>query len=193
MEERQHRRAEEWIVLRFLTLACLIQFLLCRGFVVENPGPSEIWSESPLKELEYGIGRKYVLDQCMYGAVCDELPARKTTALVTNLAVSPFVHRCDGSHAHCALQGGAKTARSAVYPQGLCDAILQMSSCVSSDPVGGRVTFAGSPQGHHFADMAHSFVDLRAMATQRGVQHVWDRAPTHLFTFILPCGDFSPK
>ena len=35
--ERIHRRAQEWIVLRFVALACLVQCLLCRGFLVENP------------------------------------------------------------------------------------------------------------------------------------------------------------
>ena len=42
---REQRRGEERMVLRFLALACLVQHLLGRGFMVENPVGSALWAE----------------------------------------------------------------------------------------------------------------------------------------------------
>ena len=163
-------------MLRFLSLACLVQVLLCREFIVENPTPSDIWNASPLSELiDNNIARKHNLDQCMYGSMNGPLPSRKATTLLSNLALEPFMRTCDGCHQHAPLKGGASTARSAVYPLELCEQLVLMSKCCSGDPAGGSIAFAGQPQGHHFADLSHAFTDLRAIAAARGLASTWDR------------------
>ena len=125
------------LLLRFVALACLIQALLGRAFVVENPSQSDIWRETDLALLQGRVGAIHTCDQCMYGARVDDAFARKSTSFLSNLPLESFMQRCDHSHAHQPLVGGQRTARSAVYPPALCEQLVRAMCNGISDPVGG--------------------------------------------------------
>ena len=75
-------------------------------FIVENPAVSEIWRQSPLALLEDGgVSSKHTIDQCMFGAVNGDLPARKSTALLSNMPLDSFTRVCNGCHEHNPLVG----------------------------------------------------------------------------------------
>ena len=171
-EDRKIRRAEESLFLRFVALACLVQVLLGRVFAVENPAHSEIWQETDLALLRGGVARLYTCDQCMYGAKLEHGFAKKSTSFLCNRPLDDFMQRCDHTHEHQPLVGGTRTARSAVYPHALCESLVKALYNVSSEPVGGRLTFAGSPLGHHFNELKTAFDDLRIIAVSRGLEVV---------------------
>ena len=173
--QRRRRRAEESLLLGFVALACLVQALLGRGFVVENPEQSDIWHEDSMSLLAGDWCAKHSCDQCMYGTMDDQTFARKSTSFLSNVSLSDVMHRCNHSHAHQPLVGGARTARSAVYSTALCEQLLTAIMQNPCAAVGGRLAFTGSPRGHHLNEIVYAFDDLRVIAVSRGLQAVWDR------------------
>ena len=119
----------------------MVQMVLGKAYIIENPHGSDIWSESALRYLR-DEGQVTVLDQCQFGAQLEGQFILKATDLLSNLALPGLGRRCPGDHQHLHLRGsnakGSRTAQSAVYPQGLCRAILdqvrEIQAISSSSP-----------------------------------------------------------
>ena len=106
------------------------------GFLNENPWPSAMFDKSPLRFCKYLPGHKGKkrADQCMHGARSDEGITQKATALDGNIGLRKTARRCPtGLHnglPHAHLQGKvpgsnvARTCAAAVYPKGMCKALL---------------------------------------------------------------------
>eukprot|EP00973_Karenia_brevis_P043619 6043457-Karenia_brevis.AAC.1 len=75
------RRAQESPGLQFLAMACFLQLLMGRHFMIENSGASEIFVKSPLHVLERLGLLVHKLDQCMYGAMMEGEPIKKSSKL----------------------------------------------------------------------------------------------------------------
>ena len=122
------RRNREGPGLQFLALVCFLQYLMGRRFLVGNNGASNMFDESPLRSLNQ-LGVNYSkLDQCMYGAMHDDIHSKKSTIFVSNRPTPALGTSCDHSHQHLRLRGtgpnGSRIAAAARYPQKLCDDIL---------------------------------------------------------------------
>ena len=96
-------------------------------FVLEHPLRSKAWEEECMLEL-MGLPEVHVcvVDQCAYGLRVGEKLNKKPTCFITN---SPHIaqelrRRCSGDHEHDHLLGG-KAAAAAIYPPGLCKAIVR--------------------------------------------------------------------
>ena len=68
-------------------------------------------------------------------------PIRKSTALLANRPIGEDV-KCSGGHTHCQLRGhgpgGLCTAQAAMYPQAMCELILELVTGTSHGaPAGG--------------------------------------------------------
>ena len=69
--KRHHERLHQSCTLQLLGMSCVIQMVLGRTFVIENPHRSDLWSDSALQHLTgHGI-QLSTFDQCMYGAEID--------------------------------------------------------------------------------------------------------------------------
>ena len=144
------RRGREGPGLQFLALVCFLQFLMGRHFLIENSGASKIFEESPLRILSHlGVSHSK-LDQCMYGAMQDNIHIKKSTAFVSDCPTPELETRCDHSHQHLQLRGhgpgGSRTAAAAMYPKALCDSIHATIAAMRTTPQdGGR-----KPPSHEF-------------------------------------------
>ena len=62
---------------------------------------------------------------------------KKRTQVLSNTRFHSDPPQCDGSHRHCILRGsdsmGSRTAQAAVYPQKMCDKILDEIRLTSSE------------------------------------------------------------
>ena len=103
---RASARQEEQSTLTFIALACFLQDLLGRRYLLENPGGSDIFDseESPLKHLQKTGYHTQRLDQCQYGANLEGHFIKKATELQSNQPLPPH-NKCDGSHVHLHLRG----------------------------------------------------------------------------------------
>lgn len=179
---RTQRRAAETLTLQFLVLVVFIQCLLGRSFAVENPLGSDIWTNSPLKAvMGKNFGTKYTLDQCRFDAELEGVPIRKSTTIFSNVDFAQLERRCDHNHVHMPLQGttaGAnRTAHAAVFPEALCQDLLDAWSASAGVSDGGRSTTISNHDditGRHFVDLSACFADLRSLAQQRDLVEVWD-------------------
>ena len=98
----------------------------------EQPQSSRAWNLTEVVKMTYQDGvLKTTFHQCMYGLeASDELgtaPAYKPTSVLTNHPALAEVlqQRCRGGHRHVQLVGKHACTRAAVYPRGLCTAVLK--------------------------------------------------------------------
>ena len=129
-EKRRVERLHQSLGLQFLTVCCIIQVVLGRDYIIEQPHNSDLFTQSEVQHLLDNVmpHHMHTLDQCMYGAVMEGKYVRKPTDLLSSASLN-LSRRCDCSHQHLQLQGanrsGSRTAQAAVYPDGLCDAVLR--------------------------------------------------------------------
>ena len=106
---------------------CWWQHLRGKYFAFEHPRTSRAWKEKSMERLilEPGVYVCY-LDMCAYGMKVGKAPNRKPTMWITNswYIAQELQRRCSKDHQHEALMGG-KAALAAVYPEGLCQAIVR--------------------------------------------------------------------
>ena len=147
-EVRHEQRQQEMLTLQFLGVACFIQLILGRHFVIENPHGSDLFEAHGLKAV---AGKENVLDiiywifdQCMLGAKSGGKATKKRTKLAASFRFKAEAPQCDGSHTHQLLHGRAngvsRTAAAAVYPKELCTLILNEICGISQEQqLGGSV------------------------------------------------------
>ena len=147
-------RAAEGLSLQFLTVLCFLQVVMGRSYMIENPRGSDLYEESAIQHLR-GSDLPWhltTLDQCSYGATLEGGLIRKSTDIGSNQAVPELSLRCGGDHDHVHLRGsgkdGARTALAAVYPDELCDAILNATRRISTTAIGGRICIKSKSQNH---------------------------------------------
>jgi hypothetical protein len=126
-QARQEERLRDQPGLDFTQSSCEKQSKHGRGFVVEQPYGSAMWTDGLHLEDIPDYRKKQRVDQCMHGAV-DEAknPVQKATGLGSNIKFNKTALRCGGhkgqQHAHlCGQVGGInRTAAAAVYPRQMC-------------------------------------------------------------------------
>ena len=86
-EERATARRLQQPSLLFLAVACLVQVLLGRQYVIENSAFSDIFTaeDSPLRPLRDMPHHVRKIDQCMAGAAIESQPIKKATHIQSNL------------------------------------------------------------------------------------------------------------
>lgn len=111
---------------------CRLQHQAGRHYVFEQPQSSRAWNLESVIELTTREGvLKTIFHQCMYGLVSwGELglaPAYKPTSMLTNhSALAEFLQtKCAGGHRHVQLLGKHACSKAAVYPPGLCAAVVK--------------------------------------------------------------------
>ena len=138
-ETRDAQRQEEALTLQFLAIACFVQLVLGRDFIIEQPKGSDLFEAYGIKLLTGSESLvkifTWIFDQCMLGAESGGIPTKKRTQLAASF---PFVQdppQCDGSHPHQILRGHlggtSRTAAAAVYPHAMCQLILDEVTGVS--------------------------------------------------------------
>lgn len=99
-----------------------------RSFLFEHPLGSKAWEEPEMQELMELEGvHVCVLDQCAYGQCVDGgfLNKKPTMCLTDSPRIAAELRRrCDGNHQHQHLLGG-RAKLAAVYPPGLCKAVVR--------------------------------------------------------------------
>ena len=189
-KKREAERGQQVLTLRFLAVACLVQVVLGRSYLIEQPRDSEMMIQSAMAELKgHSLPHhRTVLDQCQYGAVVDAMPIKKATEINSNVDVTEMSvglgRKCPREHVHNHLQGLAKdglskTAHAAVYPVELCDKFLDLvtEKTAVATPSGGR---KGHLQLKNF-DFQSAVTDvvinvmteIRDYAYKRGYEHAW--------------------
>ena len=130
--EVRRRRAEAMVLLGFAVEVYWLQLEAGRHFLHEHPATASSWRERIVMQLRCDdrVG-EVVGDQCRYGLKTagpfgERLPARKPTRFLSS-APAILEHlslRCRGVHRHQPLLGGGRAGAAAIYPPGLCRAIL---------------------------------------------------------------------
>ena len=133
-EEKFQRREEERTTLQFVKVMIIRQVDKGKGFTLEQPWSSAMWTESVLATLQYdlhGIRPRQRCDQCCFGAVDERhLPIQKATGFQANMSLRTVAKRCRG-HAtghgelQSSYQGISRTKAAAVYPHQLCRALIK--------------------------------------------------------------------
>lgn len=107
-----------------------LQDLAGRYYLHEHPQSATSWNLDIMKKfIDTLQPYKVTADQCQYGLITRDGektgPAKKPTSFMTNSwhIAQKLQKRCDGSHQHIRLEAGRPKA-AAIYPQGLCEAIL---------------------------------------------------------------------
>ena len=187
--QRKAQRLAQARTLQFLGAACVIQMILGKTYVIENPHGSDIWSESALSHLRLA-GQMTVLDQCQFGAVLEGQPILKATDLLSNVELPQLARRCPGDHVHLHLRGknagGARTAQSAVYPQQFCAILLDQVQQVQSDiaascpttSAGGRIRIhfdALTDPSNQKESIFEILTELKVHAERKGLLELWDQ------------------
>ena len=126
-QARQAERLRDRPGLNFTQNSCEKQAKHGRGFVVEQPYGSAMWTDGLQLENIPDYRKKQRVDQCMHGAVDESNnPVQKATGLGSNIKFNKTAVRCGGHngrpHAHlCGQVGGInRTAAAAVYPRQMC-------------------------------------------------------------------------
>ena len=187
--KRQAARDDQHSTLQFLSAASTIQYCLGRDFLIENPAHSQIWQDSPLRYLEKLDTQMVKFDQCMFGAKVDGKCARKKTEVLSSFDVSGLERRCDGSHDHVQLRGnnsiGTRTAQTAVYPNGLCNAIL---GSLQTIPDGGRGTVYINVDSSKTFELKFLSIlaEIRVLGLRLGISEVWENTVDPWLRINLP-------
>ena len=131
-EEVRRRKAEGRVLLGFAAQVYRMQLAAGRHFLHEHPASASSWSEPCMLDLRSAAGVSEVVgDQCRFGLLSPGEhgkpgPAKKPTRFLSSASsvLRELGKKCDGSHAHVRLVHG-RAAAAAVYPRGLCLAILR--------------------------------------------------------------------
>ena len=129
---RARQLAEAQVLLGFAIEIYEMQLRAGRHFLHEHPASASSWGDPRvarlLRDPRVGV---VTGDQCRYGlqARCEgggQAPARKPTRFMSS---SPAILerlslRCRGAHRHQTLLGGRRASAAAIYPPGLCRAVL---------------------------------------------------------------------
>merc|ERR1712026_394131 len=131
-----------------------------RHFLHEHPATASSWQEEIVQKLRHDkrVG-EVVGDQCRYGLRTRGLrgewrPAKKPTRFLSSAAavLEELSLRCRGTHRHQTLLGNQRAGAAAIYPPGLCRAILagaerQLRRDRGSAPAAVRQAAAGTGVG----------------------------------------------
>ena len=133
-KEVTRRKAEARVLLDFAIEIYTIQLKAGRHFLHEHPAGATSWKYPGMLEL---MGNPHigvvVGDQCCYGLKArvskspeEYLPAMKPTRFLSTSeeVLKRLSRRCKRAHKHQQLHGGRASA-AAIYPPGLCRAILK--------------------------------------------------------------------
>ena len=131
-EEVRRRRAEAMVLLGFAVEIYWLQLEAGRHFLHEHPATASSWRERIVMRLRHDdrVG-EVVGDQCRYGLQTagpngERRPAKKPTRFLSSAAaiLEQLSLRCRGVHRHQPLLGANRAGAAAIYPPGLCRAIL---------------------------------------------------------------------
>ena len=129
----KRRRVEGRMLLEFAAQVYREQLAGGRHFLHEHPASASSWHEPCIQRLCSAPGvHEVVGDQCRFGLQSPGEngklgPAKKATRFLSSAAgvLRALGRRCQGDHVHVQLLGGRRAAAAAVYPRGLCRAILR--------------------------------------------------------------------
>ena len=190
-DKRTAQRTHQRPALQFLAAVCVLQQLLGRTYIIENPKGSDSWRDSlsPLSHLvnptSTGAGVFTNLDQCAFGAQIQDRPIKKSTELLSNHSLPNLCCHCPGDHDHLHLRGsdsnGSLTAQAAVYPSGLCSAVLGTVGQAAAQRTGGRIQI--DPIQLQFKNLVDDrlqilsvlLAELRVHAMQQNKLDMWNR------------------
>ena len=172
----------EALALQFLTVLCFLQLVMGRSYMIENPKGSDIYEESAIHNLQHEClpHTRATFDQCPFGATMDGGFIQKSTDIESDQPLPELCRYCDRSHQHVHLRGsnkmGTRTAQAAVYPDGLCDAILQSVHRISTKQSGGRICIQTTQlQGKDMIQSVSSILsELQLHAQRQGRTAAWD-------------------
>ena len=102
-EVLRKERIKQMDNLEWLTQECEKADNNLRGYIVENPWSSDMWSKSPLNRIVSRPGRsKRKSSQCVFGACHPETgeACRKDTGWLSNLKLRKLLRVCDNRHTH---------------------------------------------------------------------------------------------
>jgi len=130
--EWARRRAEAMVHLRFAVQVYQEQLRCGRHFLHEHPLTATSWSVPEVLALRARLGvGEVVADLCQFGLRSPSLagescPAKKPTRFLSSCPaiLQNLGQRCRGGHSHVRLLGG-RAAAAAIYPPGLCRAVLR--------------------------------------------------------------------
>ena len=118
-------------MIRFSMEVCDLQRRAGRYFIFEQPQASRAWHIDEVVQMTY---RDNVINtsfhQCMYSLESSEYlgtaPAYKPTSVLSNHPALAEVlqERCSGGHRHVQLVGTHACSHAAIYPRGVCNAVL---------------------------------------------------------------------
>ena len=123
-------RLREKPTLAFLSVLIFVNLLLGRGFLVENPGGSDMYSdpESPIRALIVHCGfhtETTKAAQCAFGAESNGRALKKETDFHSDCPRPPLRRDCPGDHEHLQIRNhkgsGELAAQSAVYTRDLAE------------------------------------------------------------------------
>ena len=126
------RKVEGRVLLEFAAQVYRVQLAAGRHFLHEHPASASSWAEPCMQKLRSAHGvHEVVGDQCRFGLLSPGEqgkpgPAKKPTRFLSSAGcvLRALGQRCLGDHAHVRLLHG-RAAAAAVYPRGLCRAILR--------------------------------------------------------------------
>jgi hypothetical protein len=124
---------EREVLLGFAIEIYNLQVAAGRHFLHEHPATAASWQKPAMKELmAHPKVSSVVTHLCMYGHTTRTrkgtmAPVKKATRFASSAGevLKALGRRCDGNHQHEVLTGGSRVRNSAIYPPGLCRAIVQ--------------------------------------------------------------------
>ena len=130
--EARRRRAEAMTLLGFALEVYQLQLDAGRHFLHEHPASASSWREAKVQRLRQDTRVTEVVGhQCRYGLRTRGpggtwMPALKPTRFLSSSEdiLRQLGLRCRGAHRHQPLLGSGRASAAAIYPPGLCKAIL---------------------------------------------------------------------
>ncbi len=132
-KERHRKQAEAKVLLNFAFEVYRAQLARGAHFLHEHPLTATSWEEPVVRELRaHPQVHEASAHQCCFGLVARDpggsmRPVLKPTRFLSSapLLLRELARRCGGEHDHTRLLGGRRAAAAALYPPGLCRAILR--------------------------------------------------------------------
>ena len=132
-KERHRKQVEAKVLLDFAVEVYWSQLARGAHFLHEHPLAATSWDEPAVKELRsHSQVFEISAHQCCFGLAARDpsglmQPVLKPTRFLSSapLLLKELARRCSGEHSHTRLLGGCRAAAAALYPPGLCRAILR--------------------------------------------------------------------
>jgi hypothetical protein len=132
-KERLRRQVEGKVLLDFAVEVYRAQLARGAHFVHEHPLTATSWDEPSVAALRaLPQVQEVTAHQCCFGLAARDSSGsvelvKKPTRFLSSapLLLKELSRRCSGGHRHTQLLGGRRAAAAAVYPPGLCRAILR--------------------------------------------------------------------